>query len=202
MKQLIYSPLELQELATLMAFEEPSVSVQDAKGRFHNLNGPALVFDGNVLESKNKYQLYIVRDIPVHPSYFEEGVTLDDVLKEHNQEYKSILINIMTPGKFSELMGAEVIHSDIDNLGKERRLLKYRHEGIDFLSVKVVNSTAEPDGTFKIYYLTVHPECRPMVKNNITGEIKLGDAQELTCHNAVASTLARYGYEYNPDIET
>ena len=63
--------------------------------------------------------------------------------------------------------------------------------------VEVVNSTPERDGTMKHYFLRVHPELRPLL-----GDQQLGDPQELTARNAVASTFGRRGEEYSPLVET
>jgi hypothetical protein len=63
--------------------------------------------------------------------------------------------------------------------------------------VKVVNSTPEPDGSFKDYFLRVHPELRPLLSNN-----RMGEPQALTAHNAVASTFGKRGGEYAPCVET
>ena len=62
---------------------------------------------------------------------------------------------------------------------------------------EVTNSTPEPDGTRKIYHLTVHHELRPLLDGDA-----LGDAQKLTCHNAIASTFGLRGEDYQPAVET
>lgn len=63
--------------------------------------------------------------------------------------------------------------------------------------VGVANSTPEPDGSHKSYFLRVHPECRPMLANGA-----FGAAQALTARNAVASTFGLRGPEYAPAVET
>jgi hypothetical protein len=55
--------------------------------------------------------------------------------------------------------------------------------------VKVVNSSPEPDGTFRDYFLRVHPELRILSD-------RLGDPQPLTPLNAIASTFGLTGEEY------
>ena len=68
--------------------------------------------------------------------------------------------------------------------------------------VEVVNSTPEPDGTRKTYFLHPAPGLRPMrTLGDGTVEV-FGDVQEMTCHNAVASTFGRYGHQYGPVIQT
>ena len=56
--------------------------------------------------------------------------------------------------------------------------------------VKVLNSTPEPDGTQKPYFLRVHPELRLLLKNS------LGDPQPASPVNAIASTFGMTGQQY------
>jgi len=58
-----------------------------------------------------------------------------------------------------ELMDAVVIHQD--SCGKLWKAITPKDDD-DFLVVEVVNATKEPDGTYKTYYLTVHPQLRPI----------------------------------------
>jgi hypothetical protein len=56
---------------------------------------------------------------------------------------------------------------------------------------------------WKEYFLRVHPELRPMVPPSKVGQaVRLGDSQEMTAHNAVASTFGLRGEDYWPEIET
>ena len=57
--------------------------------------------------------------------------------------------------------------------------------------VKVMNSTPEPDGSFKPYFLRVHPELRPLLQDN-----QVGEPQYMSGRNAVASTFGLRGEEY------
>jgi hypothetical protein len=63
--------------------------------------------------------------------------------------------------------------------------------------VEVINATREPDGSFKRYWLRVHPELRPLRAFN-----QLGPAQTPTVRNAIASTFGLVGEQYVPTIET
>ena len=53
----------------------------------------------------------------------------------------------------------------------------------DFVMVRVKNSTAEPDGSYRYYYIRVPP--------TVT-----------SAHEAVAWTFGLQPDEYNPDVET
>jgi hypothetical protein len=63
--------------------------------------------------------------------------------------------------------------------------------------VKVANSTAEHDGTFRDYFIRVHPECRLLL-----GPGKFGASQPMTAHSAIASTFGLTAAEYAPCLET
>ena len=61
-------------------------------------------------------------------------------------------------------------------------------------AVKVKNSTPEPDGSIKTYFLPVHPENRPLLQNG-----QLGEPQKLTAKAAIASTFGLTEDQYEPD---
>src|SRR5690606_34188024 len=95
----------------------------------------------------------------------------------------------MGEDRFAREGGATEIHRD--GCGVLYRL------GDETLAVRVANSTPEPDGTRKPYWLYVHPECRPM-----RGGGTLGDPQPLTATAAVASTFGLTADQYRPSCET
>ena len=92
---------------------------------------------------------------------------------------------------------------DFDNVvGQPRRLWQRKwKDGRSILSVELTNSTAEPDGTRRNFFIGVHPECRPMRRRE-DGSIDLGEPQKLTALNAVASTFGKTGSEYWPAVDT
>jgi hypothetical protein len=61
--------------------------------------------------------------------------------------------------------------------------------------VRVVNSTAEPDGTFRKYVIPVDADCRPL-PNPADPAGEMGTPQVRTALNAVASTFGMTGEEY------
>jgi hypothetical protein len=63
--------------------------------------------------------------------------------------------------------------------------------------VEVVNSTAEPDGSFRNYMLRVDPGLRPLLADGSRGE-----PQGLSARNAVASTFGQRGEEYQLTAQT
>lgn len=62
--------------------------------------------------------------------------------------------------------------------------------------LEVRNRTAEPDGTFRPFFICVDPDCRPM-PNPLDPHAVWGDPQSLTALNAVASTFGMTGEEYH-----
>ena len=103
-----------------------------------------------------------------------------------------LMIERFGQGRFLTESGAKLVHQDATG--------KLWHKDLQddepMVMVEVLNSTPEPDGHTKTYFLRVHPELRPLLA---TG---LGSPQEPTAHNAVASTFGLYGHEYHPLIET
>jgi hypothetical protein len=69
-------------------------------------------------------------------------------------------------------------------------------DGEPLVMVVVINATREPDGSFKRYWLRVHPELRPLQEDN-----QFGPAQMPTVRNAIASTFGLLGEQYAPAIE-
>jgi len=62
----------------------------------------------------------------------------------------------------------------------------------DHLVLEVVNRSPEPDGSFRHYMLPVAPGCEPLPESGT----ELGDPQELTALNAVASPFGMRGADY------
>jgi hypothetical protein len=75
----------------------------------------------------------------------------------------------------------KVVHVDEET---NQELLKFEDSNLDepLVVVKVENSTPEPDGSRKLYFLTVPPDMK-------------------TCKQAVAWTFNKDGKDYNPEQE-
>ena len=63
--------------------------------------------------------------------------------------------------------------------------------------VKVVNSSPEPDGSYKDYFIRVHPKLCPMFVDR-----QFGKPQEMTARNAIASTFGMTGDTYVLECQT
>ena len=130
------------------------------------MNGPAIDFgkddDSNV---------YAIRGVIVERYVVEnpEKITVADIESEKNLEVRRVKIDQYGQSRYLNDSGAVVVNSD--DFG-----VLYRKElpgDEPLMMVKVVNSTMEPDGTFKDYFIRVDP--------NAYGGLK-------TARAAVAST--------------
>jgi len=156
------------------ASERHSVLFMDERGRLHSVSSPAIMYpDG--------WKIYAIHGVRV-PEYIVERpseITIEKIEQEKNAEIRRVMIDIYGVHKYFEECGAMLIHSD-----KYGKLYKKEIEDDeDMVMVRVINSTGEPDGTFKEYLLRVPPSME-------------------TAHQAVAWTFDRTPETYSPIIET
>lgn len=165
----------------------PKPLVHRANGRLHNEAGPAIA----MLEEHWFYWNGIAVDeyVVMEP----QKITVADIEKESNAEVRRVKIERYGQSNYLIDSGAKEIHKD------DFGTLYHKDIPSDepLVMVLVLNATPEPNGSFKNYYLRVHPECRPLLDNN-----QLGNPQPLTARNAVASTFGKRGEEYAPCLET
>ena len=134
--------------------------------RLHCADGPALLCD---VENLYFWHGTMVPDFVITKP---ELITLNHIDTETNAEVRRVMIDKYGQGRYLTDSGAEQIHSD--RFGVLYRKTVPNDEVM--VMVKVVNSTAESDGTRKEYFLRVPP--------NIT-----------TAHEAVA-----WGFPYGPEM--
>lgn len=174
--------------------ERHCVVKQDEDRRIHCENGPAIQYpDG--------WSVYAIHGVRV-PSWLIERpdtITVKTIDDERNAEIRRVMIERMGRDRFVAESGADLLHEDTDQIGFPRLLWKcpMHDKAGDAVFVEVRNSSLEPDGSRKTYFLAVHPELRPLLDDN-----RLGSPQAMTCHNAVASTFGMRGDEYEPLVET
>lgn len=133
----------------IIATDKPTSIHLDDGWRFHNTSAPALEFGNN-------FKLFRIRGVPVPPVvvYAPETLTVEMIDSESNIEVRRIMIERFGAQRFILEAGAQVI----DHCGQH---VLYRREVTDdepVVMVKVINSTAEPDGSFKEYFLRVPPD--------------------------------------------
>jgi len=153
----------------------PSAVHFDEAVHLHNFDGPALQFaDG--------YELHCWRGVAVTDDdrRKHETLRLDLIEQERNIELRRVLIDHYGTARFLEESGARQVQED------EYGVLYCKDLPGDeaLVMVRVVNSTAEPDGSFKHYYLRVPP------------------AVVRTAHAAVAWTFGMAQHEYHPERQT
>lgn len=160
---------------TLYWIAKPTVHVEpmDGRRRLHCEDGPALESD-----VENLYFWHGVL-VPAFVVVRPDWITVEHVEKEQNAEVRRVMVERMGYERYILESGAKLIHTD------ETGAL-YRKEFTDdepLTVVHVVNSTAEPDGTFKKYMLRVPPDVQ-------------------TAREAVAWTFGMSVESYRPAVES
>ena len=129
--------------------ERPVELHRDNLGRLHHGDGPALRFpDG--------YALHAWRGMPIPTSLVAElpHLTHARITEERNAELRRVMLEHYGYDRYLRESGATKV--DEDSSGTLWRLSFRDDEAL--VMVEVVNSTAEPDGTFRRYWLRVPPE--------------------------------------------
>jgi len=160
-----------QEVALIS--ERPIEIHIDDRGRLNNTTGPALAYsDGSKLYSVGGVRIdgKVIED----PNYLSYAI----ISAETNQEVKRVLMQLFGWEKYIAQSGMHFIQKD--DFGE---LYGIDDGPIPIRVVKVRNSSAEPDGSFKYYYLK-------------------GRTDAKTAKECVASTFGVSAEQYNPAIET
>jgi hypothetical protein len=150
--------------------------------RLHNSSGPALRSD-----IENLYFWHGVM-VPAFVVTRPDWITLKHIADEDNAEVRRVFIERYGLSRYLLDSGAQKLAED--EFGELYRTEISGDEPL--VMVKVLNSTPELDGTQKPYFLRVHPEMRVLLPN---GE-GLGNAQNATPLNAIASTFGMTGKQY------
>jgi hypothetical protein len=123
--------------------------------------------------------IYSVHGVIVNEKIIKREYTVKDIDKENNSEVRRVMIELYGQEKYMNDSGAKMIHKD--GMGE-----LYRKELSDdepIVMVKLWNSTPEPDGSIKIYWLRVPPGIK-------------------TAREAVAWSFGKEEIEYQPLQET
>ena len=126
----------------------PPVEVHTFEGRFHHSSEPAIRWAHD--------RLYMLQGVIV-PAWMVTGrrkVTVEDIDTESNIEVRRIMLERYGVEAFMRDSGAK-------KLGEDEFGVLWRKEfrlGRPLVMVEVVNSTPEPDGSFKHYMLRVPPD--------------------------------------------
>lgn len=131
--------------------ERPEVLHRDEAGRLDNGEGAALAYgDG--------FALHAWRGMPVPAAFLAELATLTPqrIREEENAELRRVMLEYYGYDRYLTESGAEPVHRD--ETGVLWRIALDGDE--DVVMVEVVNSTPEPDGTHRTYWLRVPPATR------------------------------------------
>ena len=140
----------------------------------HNDTGPSIRY-------RDGWSLYHVHGVKVPADVVErpQDLTLERVRDEANAEVRRVMLSRYGEARYLRDLGAKAIHRD--STGE-----LYRAEIADdepIVMVKVRNSTPEPDGSVKDYWLRVPPQIQ-------------------RARDAVAWTFGIKAREYAPEVET
>ncbi|MEV7155255.1 DUF6745 domain-containing protein [Streptomyces misionensis] len=159
---------------TAILCERPMALHQDEAGRLDRGDGPALAFpDG--------FALYAWRGMPVPAEFLAEldGLTPRRIREEENAELRRVMLEHYGYDRYLKESGAKPVQRDetgvlwrVELPGDEPQVM-----------VEVVNSTPEPDGTHRTYWLRVPPRTR-------------------TAREGVAWTFGLEEAEYTPQRQT
>ncbi|GAA0963668.1 DUF6745 domain-containing protein [Actinocorallia libanotica] len=131
--------------------DRPTDLHRDEPGRLHRGDGPALAYSDG-------FALHAWRGMPIPPDFLNTltGLTASRILAEENAELRRVMLEHFGYDRYLADIGARPLHQDetgvlwrIDLPGDEPVVM-----------VEVVNSTPEPDGTRRTYYLRVPPRTR------------------------------------------
>ena len=163
--------------------ERPVMLTRDSDGRLHGESDAAIKY-GDGWGVYAWHGLRVPEDVITHP----EAITVGRIEAEQNAEQRRVLVERYGMGRYLKDAGATKVHED------ETGILWRKG---DLVMVQVSNSTPEPDGSRRAYFLSVHPELRPIRNRRVIGE-----PQALTARNAVASTFGLRGEGYRPKAES
>jgi hypothetical protein len=133
---------------TAVVCERPVELHRDEAGRLDRSDGPALAFpDG--------FALYAWRGMPVPGEFLRELESLSAarIRAEDNAELRRVMLEHYGYDRYLDETGAVPVHKD--ETGVLWRIAMPDDEAV--VMVEVVNSTPEPDGTSRTYWLRVPP---------------------------------------------
>ncbi|MGW2014764.1 DUF6745 domain-containing protein [Streptomyces sp. NPDC001927] len=131
--------------------ERPVELHRDEAGRLDRGDGPALAYgDG--------FALHAWRGMAVPAEFLAElgGLTPERIRSEENAELRRVMLEFYGYERYLAESGAQPVARDETGVLWRIELV----DDEDVVMVEVVNSTPEPDGTFRTYWLRVPPRTR------------------------------------------
>lgn len=127
----------------------PTVFKVNAEMRTHCTDGPFQAWSDGV-------EYYAVNNVNFPAKYINDKslITAELITKEQNAEVRRVMTDFFGKARYIQESNSEVVHKD--DFGTLYR--QKRPGDTDLMMVCVVNSTPEPDGSFKDYWLQVDPD--------------------------------------------
>lgn len=181
--------------------EEGIITIKNEEGRLHADHEPAWRSPTRIMWYRDGRKhgvdadiygsiTYYYENIRIPPKYNQavadpELLTVEEVLKHTNQEVRYVGIKIVGFDRIMKHKNCKIIDRD-----EKKGQVLFTISGIfeePVAYVKVINSTAEPDGSFKNYFLCVPPPSEGIK----------------SCGAAVAWTFGfKNAEDYHPEQET
>jgi hypothetical protein len=121
--------------------------------RMHRVDGPAIKWADNTC-------IYFIHGVRIgNPDWIIDPASLtpERIESEPNAEVRRIMTERYGEDRYLQDAGAVLIHEDVE-WGKLWRRDIPNDEPL--VMVEVLNSSPEPDGSFKTYFLRVDPRCK------------------------------------------
>ena len=182
---------------TLYWIAKPAVHRDPAPGtrRLHNEYYAAIESD-----IENLYFWHGVL-VPAFVVVRPDWITVKHIDGETNAEVRRVMIERYKHGEEIHAAAAYMRDAGGKRLDHDERFGTLWHRDVPddepIVMLEVTNSTREPDGHFKHYWLRVDPQIRPLLADN-----QIGQPQKPTALNAAASTFGMTGKQYAPSVET
>lgn len=166
--------------------DRPTVLTVNAQNRPHNESGPFCKWsDGAALYSINGVR------VPAYVVDNPKKLTVDIIESETNLEVRRVMIDAYGREKFILDSKSQVVHTDDYGVLYRKELAGDE----PLMMVKVVNSTPEPDGSFKDYFIRCDP--------NAYGGLKTAQAAVAsTWRKSDGSMLFEKPEDYVCEVET
>jgi hypothetical protein len=158
----------------------------DDQERIHNTEGASIKFRGD-----SEVDVYAVHGIAVEKKIIDRDYTVDDIDAEMNTEIRRIMIDLYGDIRYIQDSGLEPVQTD--EFGS--LFVKKVPDDEDIVMVKVVNSTMEPDESFKDYWLRADPKA-------YNGQRTARAAVASTWRNKDGSYIFETPEDYDCEIET
>lgn len=126
----------------------------DERDLLHREDGPAIEFP----QDAGGERVWFWHGVEVNEKIVlaPDTLSVDEILNEPNAEVRRVMIERFGPQRVLEEANAKEVA--VDDYGKLWRLDLPGDEPL--VMVELINSTAEPDGSFKTYWLRVPPDMR------------------------------------------